>query len=314
MNTPYRSSPPSTAPATPLAALAKRWPWGVGLGLLGLAAGAGLSLTSPVDYVGESRVSVGSQSLDARVVAGYSLASQQLAADHSRYVNDQEAQGTLRPVLGDQVATVETIAASPIPSSSVIRVEVTGTDGPAAARAATAVADSLAKQVNGLTDTKPQDLLAEYTAASQQVAQLQSTLQTAQSDLGAVRGGRSTPEEIAAVQQRVTDAESALSVAEVQQSALGERYKGAVTSTPAAAGLEVIQPGTVTSDDRRSEALRYGLAGLGGGLVVALGLATLSDRRRSHRGAGDDADADADQAPAPATTERVDVRERVTGH
>lgn len=314
MNTPYQPSPRATAPATPLSALAKRWHWGVGLGLLGLAAGAGLSLTSPVTYVGESRVAVGSQSLDARVVAGYSLASQQLAADLSRYVNDQEAQGTLRPVLGDQVATVETIAASPIPSSSVIRVEVTGTDGPAAARAATAVAESLSTQVNGLTDTKPQDLLAQYTTASQQVAQLQSTLQTAQSDLGAARGGRrATPEEIAAVQQRVTDAESALSVAEVQQSALGERYKNAVTSTPAAAGLQVIEPGTVTSDDRRSEALRYGLAGLGGGLVVALGLATLSDRRRSRRSPGDDA-GDVDDTLAPAGAERVDVRERVTGH
>ncbi|NAZ81527.1 hypothetical protein GTR02_06815 [Kineococcus sp. R8] len=308
MNTPY----PASSPTTPLAALAKRWYLGVGLGLLGLAAGAGVSLLSPVTYVGESRVSVGSQSLDARVVAGYSLASQQLAADLSRYVNDQQAQGTLRPVLGASAGTVAGVAASPIPSSSVIRIEVTGTDGDAAARAATAVADSLVQRVNGLTDTAPQDLLAQYTALSQQVAQLQSTLDTAQSDLGAVRGGRSTPEEVAAVQQRVTDAESALSVAEVQQSALGERYRNAVTSTPSAAGLELIQPGTVTSDDQRSEAVRYGLAGLGGGLVLALGLATLAERRRAQRraaGRRDDDDADR-TAAAP----RVDVRERVTGH
>jgi len=302
LNSPYSTD----APTSPLRALAERWYWGLGLGVLGLALGAGASLLSPVAYVGEARVAVGSQSLDARVVAGYSIASQQLASDLSRYVNDQQEQGQLRTTLGPDAAAVQLVQASPIPESSVIRVEVTAADPDVAAKGAQAVASNLAKEVNGLTDTGPADLLTQYTAISQQVAQQQTALQAAQSDLGAARTGRTTtPEAVAAAEQRVTDAQSALAVAEVQQSALGEKYQNAVNNTPAAAGLDVISPGTVTSDDRQSEASRYGIAGLGLGLVAALVLATWADRRRSRRRA--QAGSTEDERPSSASS--VNVRE-----
>ncbi|NIZ91112.1 hypothetical protein [Kineococcus rubinsiae] len=298
--------PSSTAPTSPLRALAMRWPLAVVLGLLGLVAGAGASWeVLPVHYVGEARVAVGSQSLDARAVAGYSIASQQLASDLARYVNDQQAQNALAPVLGTAASSLSTVAASPIPESSVIRIEVTGTDPAAARQAAGAVATSLSDQVNSLTSTGPQELLDKYTQLSTQAAQQQVLVQAAQSALGAATSDRrATPEQVTAAQQGLVQAQSAYDVLQVQQSAASKQYQDAVTSTPSASGLTVIQPGLVSSDDRRASASRYGIAGLGLGLVLALVIATGLERRRARR----------DGAPTSDTVrleDDVDVREHV---
>jgi len=290
-----------------------RWPLAVVLGLLGLLAGAGASWQLlPVHYVGEARVAVGSQSLDARAVAGYSIASQQLASDLARYVNDQQAQNALAPVLGSAASSLSSVAASPIPESSVIRIEVTGTDAAAARQAASAVAKKLSDDVNGLTSTGPQTLLATYTQLSTQVAQASVAVQAAQSALGAATGDRrATPEEVTAAQQGLVQAEAALDVLKVQQSAAATKYQDAVTSTPSASGLTVIQQGQISSDDRRAGASRYGIAGLGLGLVLALVIATALQRRRDRRRA---AAGPADVSTPPSglgTREDVDVREHV---
>jgi len=291
-----------------------RWPLAVVLGLVGLLAGAGASwLLLPVHYVGEARVAVGSQTLDARAVAGYSIASQQLASDLARYVNDQQAQNALAPVLGAAASSLSSVAASPIPESSVIRIEVTGTDAAAARQAAGAVAKNLSDQVNGLTSTGPQTLLANYTQLSTQVAQQQVLVQAAQSALGAATGDRrATPEQVTAAQQGLVQAESALDVLQVQQAAASKQYQDAVTSTPSASGLTVIQQGQISSDDRRASASRYGIAGLGLGLVLALVIATALQRRRDRRREAGTASADV-AAPQSglATREDVDVREHV---
>ncbi|GAA4976414.1 hypothetical protein [Kineococcus glutinatus] len=275
---------PTTAPASPLTALARRWWWGVGLGLLGLAAGVGASSTTPATYVAESRVAVGSTSLDARVVAGYSQATQQLAADLARYVNEQQAEALLGQVIGAGADTVQVVAASPIPESSIIRVEVTGTDRDVAQRGATTVARDLTDRVNALSTQQPTELLDEYTRLSRDVATFDTQVRVAQQQLDDLAADEDTSDdELAEAQQRLTDAQSALSVAKVQQTATGQRYQAAETSVRSAEGLRMISDGVVTTDQRTSQMTRFGVAGLGGGLVLALIAASARERRRPRR-------------------------------
>jgi len=226
-------------------------------------------------------VAVGSQSLDARVVAGYSLAATQLAADVSRYVNDQQAQNALRPVLGANAADVTSVAASPIPSSSIVRIEVLGTSAAAARQGSQAVAQQLVDQVNGLSSgSGAGDLLAQYTDISNQVSAAQQTLEDAKAGLASAIGAKRPQAEIDALRTASVQAQSAVDVLTVQQTALGQRYRNAVTSTPAASGLTIVQTGRVASDDRTSRAERDGLGGAVVGFLLALALAVRADRRR----------------------------------
>ena len=286
------NTPPPETPVSPLNALARRWKLGAGLGLLGLALGAGYGQFAPTSYTAEARLAVGSQSLEARAVAGYSQASQQLAADFARYVNDQRSQSEVRASMGPSATTITGVAASPIPESSVIRIEVFGSDGAAASTAATSVAQSLADRVNAATASEPEALLAEYTTLSQRVAQEEVAVAAAQREVEAL-GPRSADEDVAAAEQRLSDAESALAVSKVQQTAIGERYRNAVTASTPAGGLQVVSPGTVTSDGRTPQMLRFGVLGLGVGLVLALVLASLAERRRARRSTGSTGTGDA---------------------
>ncbi len=88
----------NNAPVSPLTALSRRWKLTTALVIVGIGAGIGVTYATPATYTGEARVAVGSQSLDARLVAGYTDASQQLASDVSRYVNDRQATADLSPV------------------------------------------------------------------------------------------------------------------------------------------------------------------------------------------------------------------------
>lgn len=273
----------STTPSTPLTALASRWWLAVVLAVVGGAAGAGFASLQPTTYTGESRVTVGSESLDARVVAGYSIAANQLASDISRYVNDQQAQSSLEPLLGDAAADVSSVAASPIASSSVIRIEVQASSADAAADGAQAIAQQLTDQVNAVSGETAETLLQQYTDLSNQVAAAQQASDDAKGNLASLTGAGAAQPELDAARGAVTQTGAALSVLEVQQQALGSRYRNAVTSTPAAAGLRIVKDGALSTDDSSSRMQQYGLAGVVGGVLIALLVAVLLDRRRTSR-------------------------------
>ncbi|NAZ87600.1 hypothetical protein [Kineococcus indalonis] len=273
------------APRPPLQALRHRWRSAVALVLAGGLAGAGVALSLPTTYTGEARVSVGSESLDARIVAGYSLASQQLASDLARYVNDEQARGALRSTLGTAAGEVTGVSASPVPESSVISVQVRATSAQAAQEAARVVSQGLVDDVNASTSRGPEALLGEYTDLATRVAAQQAAVSEAQSRLGAAAGDPEPVEaDVAAARDQLAQAQAQLDVLQVQQDAVGQRYENAVTYTPAASGLRVVAPAQVVDDDGSSSLQRYGLAGAGLGLVLALVLATWRERRRAAAG------------------------------
>jgi hypothetical protein len=81
----------------------------------------------------------------------------------------------------------------------------------------------------------------------------------------------------------VEGATSNLDVLEVQQVALGQRYRNAVSSTPAASGLQIVVPAQLEYTSLSGDVQRNGLAGAILGLLIALGVAVLLDRRRARR-------------------------------
>lgn len=294
----------SATPSTPLNALARRWWLALLLVVVGGGAGAVFGGLQAPTYTGEARVAVGSESLDARIVAGYSLAATQLASDIARYVNDAQAQAALAPVLGDAARDVSTVAASPIADSSVVRIEVQATTRKAAVDGAQAVAQQLADQVNATTTESADTLLQQYTQLSTQVATAQQTASDAQGALASAIAGEQAQPVVDAARTAVEQANSALAVLEVQQQALSQRYRSAVTNTPAAAGLRVVQTGQLAGDDRGSHVQKFGLAGAVLGLLVALLVAVVLDRRRVSRTSTPDTDP---AAPAVDTDRSLDV-------
>ncbi|WP_432531357.1 Wzz/FepE/Etk N-terminal domain-containing protein [Kineococcus auxinigenes] len=266
-----------------MAALAQRWWLAAVLAAAVGALGVAVAYARTPTYTGEARVTVGSESLDARVVAGYSQAATQLASDISRYVNDQQAVDGLAPLLGPDAEEISSIIASPIPESSVIRIEVFAKDPDTAARGAQAVAQQLTDQVNAVTGESGEVLLQQYTELSNQVATAEQVAAQTKATFDALIGEGADEAELAPARAAAEQAATALDVLEVQQSALGQRYREVVTSTPSAAGLRVVQEGRLAGSDRTSRIQQYGLAGALLGALLALVLAVVLDRRAEAR-------------------------------
>jgi hypothetical protein len=269
------------APQTPLRALAARWWIAALLVVIGVGVGVVAAYLTPTQYTAEARVAVGSQSLDARIVAGYSEASQQLASDIARYVNDIQGQKTLSSVLGDdRAAGVSQVAASPIPSSSVVRVEVTADTESAATEGAQALAENLVATVNAATSNSGGDaLLQQYTDLSNRVAASQQAVQQTQATVDSLTGAGAPQAEIDNARAALLRATTDLDVLTVQQTTLAQQYRNAVTSSPAASGLRMVVDGQLEYTSRAGDVQRDGLAGGVLGLLIALFIAVRLDRR-----------------------------------
>ena len=89
--------------------------------LIGIAGGIGLAMVRPTIYTAETRLAVAGGNLTAEAVPGFALASQQMAANYARYVDNAEEQGALESKLGVRPQTVTEVVASPIPNSNVLQ-------------------------------------------------------------------------------------------------------------------------------------------------------------------------------------------------
>jgi hypothetical protein len=250
--------------------------------LLAVAAGIVAALVRPAIYTAEARVAVAGNTLSAQAVPGFALASQELAADYARYVNDAQEQSDLAARLGVRADTVEEVSASPIPDSSVVRIEVTALDAGTATRAAATVTDALLRQVNDSESATEEAAatLAQYTDMADQVAAAQQAADAAE----AAAANPAPGADLQQLRQAAAETKSQLAILQVQQEALGQKYRSQVSSnTDDAAGLTLVQEAAVAGDDRLAHVQQFGLAGLVAGALLALLLARLLERRRSAR-------------------------------
>lgn len=272
--------PVAAAVSRPLQSLRKHWL--AALLIMGLGTGSGVALgaTRPVTYTAEARVAVGAGDLSTGAIAGFPLAAKELASNYARWINDQGLRN-------DQTEGV-TMAASPIPESSIIRVEGTGTNLAAVTKATEATANELVKAANGDgTNLDPKVTFTAYTKASNEWAAAKSALTTAQAQLdkllatptGATTGTVGTTAQITTAREAVTKA-MALETQKLQyMNALGAKYQDQLVNASQAADLVVVRKAEESSNDRMSLIQRYGLLGLMVGSALALLAAVALDHR-----------------------------------
>lgn len=268
----------AAGPVTPMTSLRRHWVVGTVLVVAGTALGAGAGALLPPEYTAEARVAVGSNDLTALAIPGYAYGAQELAASTSRYVGNAQVLGELDPVLGGDAASVTGVSASPLPDSSIIRVEVTAVDAETAVRGTDALTTYLLEQadrVNSSTDTD--ELLEEFSALSRQVAEAEAARTDAAAALAASPAGSPARE---AAREALVEGEASVDVLTAQQSALGARYEQATTASGITYQLRVVAGAALSSDTRTAAVQRYGVLGAGVGGLAALIVAVLLDRRR----------------------------------
>ena len=108
--------------------------------LLGVTVGCATFLLAPSKYDAEARFGFSQPALTAAQVPAYVVAVQTLASEYSRFVEDN---AEARSRLSSRSGVVTAINASPIPSSSVIRIRVTATNP----RLAVAVTNELGERL-----------------------------------------------------------------------------------------------------------------------------------------------------------------------
>lgn len=273
-------TPDHDLPPAPLAAMARRWWLCVLIAIVGLAAGVLVSRTNTTQYTAETRLVVGSQDLSSYEVPGFALASQQLAADYARYVdNGSVATAQVLRGLGAPGVSVKSISASPIAQSNVVSVEVVATNRQTAVRAANNVANSLVRLTHHST-ASPAGLLKNFEALSRKATAAQDALDAARKQLADDEKANRSP---AASQRAVDRAAVVADSANLQKSTAGTRYQQSFLQKTADSELNVIQAAGIVGDDSTHVAEIAGVIGLAVGLAVAAIVATLLERRSWRR-------------------------------
>ena len=279
----------------PMIALRRHKPMAVLAVLTAAAIGAGSALLVPTDYLAETRLAVGGNDLAAQAVPGFALASQEMAANYARYVNNAQEQSALESDLGIRAGAVEEVSASPIPQSNVVRIEVTARTPEAAVSAAAAVAKSLMDRVNdhSAADDEAAATLAEHADLSDQVADAQQASAAAEDAVNDAEPGA----DLTQLREAAASAAAHVAVLKVQQEALGQKYRSQIAATAeSAANLGVVQDAAVSQDNLLARLQQFGLAGAALGAVLALRFAVRLERRRTVQPgeSGEDPTADED--------------------
>jgi uncharacterized protein involved in exopolysaccharide biosynthesis len=266
----------------PLAALRRRWPLAVLAVLLGTGAGVAYAASQATVHTAQARLAVGGTDISAYTIPGFAYTSKEVASNYARFITPEVAVGGLSPEMADRVVTV---GASPIPESNLIIVEIGATDAGTATLVADQATDTLVAEVEKATSrVSPRKTLSAYTSASTAAAEAQTEYDSINQRLTALRAKRSgAAAAISATESQLrrdlSAAAARLSTLQVRQEALKIQYQSELQSTMPQNRLVKVRPAIVTRNDAASRRQRYGMAGAGGGFLLALVLATHRERR-----------------------------------
>jgi len=268
-----RSPAESAAALSPYRAFVHYWVVSVIITVMALGAGVVVASRGPVTYTAEARVSVGYGDLSAGAITGFATASTTLASNYARYVNDRGLTG--------QGFSNATVSASPIPGSSVIRIEGVSDDRDDARSAVVDTANELINAVNNPSGiANPEDLLEQYREAAATAASAQSALTEATADLERARANDAPADRLSSLRTTVVQAQTASSVADLEETSLQNRYLLS-TGSSEAADLQLVNDGAITGDNSQSRLQRFGLLGFVAGLVLALVVTSFLARVRA---------------------------------
>lgn len=266
------STPTPQPSLSPVQALIRRWPLALALcvifAVVGYLAG---SLLKPT-YTAEARVAVGPGDMSAGAIAGFPQATRDMAQDYARWVTQASI-----------AAGGASVTGSPVPESNVISIQSESSDESTATQAAGAAADKLVSAVNtGRGEADPQITLERVQKLGASWAAAKTELDRTTTEFSKVNGNdRSTDAQYNAAAAEVTKAQANESYLQTQLDAQSEKYKAQIAQSSASADLRVIQPAHTIMSNASSLRQRYALLGFGVGLLLALVVATLLERRRA---------------------------------
>ena len=236
--------------------------------LAALAAALYFGLTRDAVYTAEARISVGRADVPAYTLQNVVIGNSTLAAGYARAIDAPRVVRRAARDVGVAPRNVRgKLKASPIPSSTLIRVEADGPSEAAAVDLANAGAESLVTYVTRFNaEQEPDDLLADYRRARGRVERLENRL----SKLNRNRQGNSA---------RIRQTRLDLEVATLRASTLNEQYRGSQANTIDDL-LQIIAPADAAESDGSSYLQRLLLLAAAAGLLVGMALALLRSNLR----------------------------------
>lgn len=252
------------------------------LAILGILAGIAAARSIPLTYTTEARLAVVSATNDAYSIPGYPLAARELAADYSRWVQNNATGGAWAP------PGSVSVSASPIPDSAVIRVEVGARSQEQATQGAQQVSATLLKTVAGAqAQHDPQRAFRDFSRQAPGVALARAQLQQAETTYNRAIGAGASASRIRAAGSVVQKARVKLAELELKQNAAASLYQRLYSDTQGASTLKQIVPAAPVGTPERTAQMRFGVLGAAAGLFCALLLAVALDRRRDRRRGGE---------------------------
>lgn len=233
-----------------------------------LAAAAAIGLTREPVYTSQARVNVGRVDVPAYTLQGVVIGNETLAAGYARTISAQPVvDRAARAAKVSPGAAAGNLSASPVPGSTLIRVEAEGASEGEAVRLANGAANGVIAYVGQLGRRQQNSsLLERYRRANARVARLEQRVKT-------LRASRSS-------QAQIRNARLDLETAKLQASGLEGEFRSSPGGAAPQSLLQLIAPATSASSDFSSMLQRLGLIGLGAGLLVGIGLALIVSNRR----------------------------------
>jgi hypothetical protein len=238
--------------------------------LVGLGVAAGLR--RGVTYSASAEIVVQPLAPNVTQLPGAIQSAEDLATNQSRLIGSD---GITTPLAQQFKTTGEDIAArvsaTPVPSSTIIKIEAEGDSPTAAVRLANAAAARFSKYANGQvqSSTDTHGTLQEYEDAATEFARAQATKE---------RIDRATPTPPETTRARVS---AAAATAQLQQNALAQQYESFVQGRGTAPSVHPFVTATSASSNRLSNLEIFVFAGLVGGLAIGAALVVLLANRRS---------------------------------
>lgn len=233
------------------------------------AAGITLGIRRHPTYTASAVINVGTPDINSQATPGYVEAEQTLASAYSREVTSQFV---YQPVAKDlhisQAEVASRLSSSAVPSSPTFTINATGTTPQSAMTLAGTATKELSHYINVLDqgEDSSTQLLNRYRNAERQADQMSATS-------GRLQGQNSVnPGSVS--QARLQAAKLDAQTAQLQANALAAQYTTGSTMSRGAM-IQVLNPATSASSDRRSITERYGIIGAAAGAVLGAALALL---------------------------------------
>jgi hypothetical protein len=246
--------------------------------LLCAGGGVALGITRKPIYTAEARLNVGSTDISNNALPSYVVATQTLAANYSRAIDSQQVVTPLARSLHRSPEWITAhISASPVPESSVIRVEARGPDSATSSELANDASRSLARYASGLevNGAANDALLKGYRAA------VLDQTRAEQARRSLVRRYSAAP--TANLRSALRQATATLRTAQLRVDALGSQYQNSQQQERTTSVVQPLTSAAVGHSDFRSALAVRAFTGAVAGLLLGAALVTLIANRRRLR-------------------------------